>query len=48
MPNRPGATHLAYRDQMLLMQSLWENHEAGKLNEIQSRWFDERPEHELV
>jgi len=47
MPNRPGATHLAYRDQMLLMQSLWKNHEAGKLNEIQSRWFDERPEHEL-
>ena len=47
MPNRPGATHLAYRDQMLLMQSLWENYEAGKLNEIQSRWFDERPEHEL-
>ena len=47
MPGRPGATHLAYRDQMLLMQNLWENYESGKLDVAQKQWFNNRPEHEL-
>ena len=47
MPGRPGATHLAYRDQMLLMQNLWENYESGKLDVAQRQWFNNRPEHEL-
>jgi len=47
LPNKPGATHLAYRDQMELMQDLWREFEAGRMNEQQAFWFKNRPAEEL-
>lgn len=47
LPNKPGATHLAYRDQMLLMQELWREFEAGRMNKQQAFWFNNRPTEEL-
>ncbi|PKG81853.1 sulfatase [Colwellia sp. 75C3] len=46
-PNKPGATHLAYRDQMILMQDLWREFEAGRMNKQQAFWFNNRPAEEL-
>jgi len=47
LPNKPGATHLGYRDQMVLMQDLWRQLEAGKMNKQQAFWFNNRPSEEL-
>ncbi len=47
LPNKPGATHLAYRDQMALMQDLWRAFYAGELTPQQSFWFKPRPMEEL-
>lgn len=47
LPNKPGATHLGYRDQMVLMQDLWRQLEAGKMNKQQAIWFNDRPSEEL-
>lgn len=47
MPNRPGATHIKYRDQMPLMQQLWKEFNGGRLNAQQSFWFNKRPAEEL-
>ncbi|AAZ27815.1 sulfatase family protein [Colwellia psychrerythraea] len=47
LPNKPGATHLAYRDQMILMQDLWREFEAGRMNKQQAFWFNNRPGEEL-
>ncbi|MEH6558162.1 MAG: sulfatase [Oceanicoccus sp.] len=38
-----GARHLAYRDQLAIMQELWSFFESGKLNEQQAYWFKPRP-----
>jgi arylsulfatase A-like enzyme len=43
----PGAKHLAYRDQMDLMQELWAQHESGDLGPAQRFWFEPRPPEEL-
>jgi len=47
VPDKPGATHLAYRDQQAIMRELWELSEGGKLNAQQQYWFDPRPRVEL-
>mgnify|MGYP001160932250 FL=1 len=47
MPNKPGATHLKYRDQMPMMMEMWRQFESNTLNESQSAWFKDRPEDEL-
>ncbi len=47
LPGMPGATHIAYRDQLLSMQTLWQQFTAGKLNAAQRFWFEPRPAEEL-
>ena len=47
MPDRPGATHLAYRDRLDVMAVLWEAFEEDKLTPKQSAWFEPRPAEEL-
>jgi len=39
----PGGFHLAYRDDLDIMQELWRLLEAGELNEVQQQWFSPRP-----
>ena len=46
-PDRAGATHIAYRDQLATMQTLWQQFAAGKLNAAQRFWFESRPAEEL-
>ena len=46
-PGKPGATPLAYRDRMALMQELWRQHEAGTLNAAQAQWFAPQPAEKL-
>lgn len=46
-PDRPGATHIVYRDQLATMQTLWQQFAAGKLNAAQRFWFESRPAEEL-
>lgn len=46
-PDRAGATHIAYRDQLATMQTLWQQFAAGKLNAAQRFWFGSRPAEEL-
>ena len=47
LPDEPGATHLAYRDRLGIMQELWLYLEEGQLSPAQSRWFEDRPAEEL-
>jgi len=47
MPDKPGGTHLAYRDQLGIMAELWEFEGSGKLNDAQLHWFEPRPTEEL-
>ena len=47
LPGMPGATHIAYRDQLATMQTLWQQFTAGKLNAAQRFWFEPRPAEEL-
>ena len=46
-PDRTGATHIVYRDQLATMQTLWQQFAAGKLNAAQRFWFESRPAEEL-
>jgi arylsulfatase A-like enzyme len=46
-PGRPGAQHIAYRDQMDMMAELWASYGAGKMSDEQKFWFDPRPQEEL-
>jgi arylsulfatase A-like enzyme len=47
MPNQPGGVHIAYRDKLKSMQSMWQQLEQGKLTQEQAFWFSPRPEEEL-
>jgi arylsulfatase A-like enzyme len=47
LPGRPGATHLAYRDRLGIMQELWEYLEEDRLTPAQRQWFEDRPAEEL-
>jgi arylsulfatase A-like enzyme len=47
LPGRPGATHLAYRDRLGIMQELWRYLEGGQLTPPQRKWFEDRPAEEL-
>jgi arylsulfatase A-like enzyme len=47
MPGRPGATHIAYRDRLDIMQALWAHFEEGRMTPEQSSWFRPRPAEEL-
>ncbi len=47
LPNIPGAQHIAYRDRLATMQTLWQYLSAGKLNTAQRFWFEPRPAEEL-
>lgn len=47
MPGTPGVYHLPFRDNQDIMRELWELWEEGKLNAIQRRWFQPRPDEEL-
>ncbi|MGJ8680821.1 sulfatase family protein [Paraglaciecola sp.] len=47
MPEQPGGVHIAYRDQLASMQSMWKLLEQGKLNKQQEFWFTSRPADEL-
>lgn len=42
-----GGFHLAYRDNLDIMQELWRLLEADKLNDVQKQWFTKRPEEML-
>jgi arylsulfatase A-like enzyme len=46
-PGQAGATHLAFRDQLSIMQELWSYFENDKLNKQQSHWFRPRPRQEF-
>jgi N-sulfoglucosamine sulfohydrolase len=39
-PEQPGGHRLAYRDNMSMMQTLWQMLEDGQLNSHQRRWFE--------
>ena len=39
-PEQPGGHRLAYRDNMTMMQTLWQMLEDGQLNADQRRWFE--------
>ncbi|BFM18121.1 sulfatase-like hydrolase/transferase [Maricurvus nonylphenolicus] len=43
----PGAMHLAFRDNLDIMQELWRLQTAGELTAEQEKWFTLRPEEEL-
>lgn len=43
----PGGKHIAYRDQLGIMQELWRFLDEGKLTQEQSFWFEPRPAEEL-
>jgi arylsulfatase A-like enzyme len=46
-PQQPGGHHLAYRDNMAMMQELWVMLEAGQLNAEQRQWFEPPGEERL-
>jgi arylsulfatase A-like enzyme len=46
-PNQAGGHHLAYRDNMDMMQDLWAMLEAGQLNAQQQQWFEAPGEERL-
>lgn len=46
-PLQPGGHHLAYRDNMEMMQEMWTLLEAGKLNALQRQWFEPPGEERL-
>jgi N-sulfoglucosamine sulfohydrolase len=46
-PQQPGGHHLAYRDNMDMMQELWVLLEAGELNAQQRQWFEAPGEERL-
>lgn len=46
-PQQPGGHHLAYRDNMDMMQEMWELLEAGKLTPEQKLWFEPPGEERL-
>ena len=47
LPGVPGGQHIAYRDQMLSMQTLWKLFALDELNSTQRLWFLPRPTEEL-
>jgi arylsulfatase A-like enzyme len=46
-PGQPGATHLAYRDQLDIMKELWAWYDNGRMSDQQAFWFNPRPQEEL-
>lgn len=46
-PQQPGGHHLAYRDNMDMMDELWTLLEAGELNAQQQQWFQPPGEERL-
>ena len=44
---KPGATHLAYRDQLDTMMELWTYFDEGRMSDQQAFWFRPRPQEEL-
>lgn len=46
-PGTAGAQHLAFRDILESMQSLWSQLDTGELDAAQRRWFEPRPVEEL-
>ena len=46
-PGTPGAQHIAYRDQLQIMDELWRLMDGGQLNTQQQAWFRPRP-HEAL
>jgi N-sulfoglucosamine sulfohydrolase len=46
-PKQPGGHHLDYRDNMAMMQELWNMLEAGQLNAQQRQWFEPPGEERL-
>ena len=44
---KPGATHLAYRDQLEIMNELWSWYDNGRMSDQQAFWFNPRPQEEL-
>jgi arylsulfatase A-like enzyme len=46
-PDKANYQDIAFRKQMGLMQEILQMKEAGKLNALQSRWFDNKPVEEL-
>ncbi|WNC73080.1 sulfatase [Thalassotalea psychrophila] len=47
LPNKPGGTKLAYREQLPIMGELWRTFENGEMNAAQKAWFLPRPKEEL-
>jgi len=47
IPGEPGATKLAYREQLDIMGELWAWYESDRMNEQQAFWFKPRPQEEL-
>ena len=46
-PEKPGATHLTYRDQLEIMNELWSWYDNGRMSDQQAFWFKPRPQEEL-
>jgi hypothetical protein len=46
-PEQPGGHRLAYRDNMTMMQTLWQMLEDDQLNSQQRRWFEPPGEEQL-
>lgn len=46
-PEQPGGHRLAYRDNITMMQTLWQMLEDGQLNSDQRRWFEPPGEEQL-
>ncbi|WOH39426.1 sulfatase [Thalassotalea fonticola] len=47
LPNKPGGTRLAYREQLPIMGELWRTLANGEMNDAQKAWFLPRPKEEL-
>lgn len=47
MPDKPWYQPIVYRLQIPMMKKMLELKDAGKLNEIQMRWFNKKPKEEL-
>ncbi len=46
-PEQPGGHRLEYRDNLTMMQTLWQMLEDGQLNAAQRRWFEPPGEEQL-
>lgn len=46
-PEQPGGHPLAFRDNMAMMDELWDLLEAGELNDLQRQWFEPPGEERL-